>query len=206
MGYRTINIKPQETKTALVAELARVLGAELEWTVSGNNVVHESGMRFIFDAGSTNVSYGVGNGTVSNTSAVLGSFSTTENWILDIITSGSATAIGARTASTTAVKIATMIVENTAGGFTGIMSSSNSASIIKPTWASVKSANLTVNNSEGVATSLMLYPDIYGGCMFKDLYMVYSCPLSTTDKIMHVGGTSFRYIGVNGNYGFALAV
>lgn len=206
MGYRSINIKSQETTEALAAEFARKLGAELGWTVSGNSVVHESGIRFTFTANTQTVEYGIGNGTVYYGNGNTTSFNVSANWILDIITSESTTAIGVRNASSTVVRINAMVAENTAGEFTGIIPGTSSASLIKPTWNITKTANMVSNNSEGLATSLMLYPDIYAGCMFKNLYMVYSCPLTSTDKIMHIGGTDFRYIGNSGSYGFALAV
>lgn len=206
MGYRSINIKSQETTEALAAEFARKLGAELGWTVSGNSVVHESGIRFTFTANAQTVEYGIGNGTKYYGNGNTTSFNVSANWILDIITSESTTAIGVRNASSTVVRLNAIVAENMAGEFTAILPGTSSAALLKPTWDIVKSANLVTNNSEGLATSLMLYPDIYAGCMFKNLYMVYSCPLSGTDKIMHIGGIDFRYIGSTGNYGFALAV
>ncbi len=205
MGYKTINIKPQETKESLASELARALGDELGWTVSENEVISESGMRFIFNVAAS-ISCAVGNGIATASCAASGSFSTSENWIIDVVTSAATTAIGVRSASTAAAKIGAIIARNTSGGFAGIITSTNTPTIIKPSWSTNKTVNVPSNTAEGMATSLVLYPDVYGGCMFEDLYMVYSCPLNTTDKVIHIDGKNFRYIGVSGSYGFALAV
>lgn len=73
--------------------------------------------------------------------------------------------------------------------------------------AEVSGRNLPRNSSAGTSTSIVRAPDIWGGCMFNDLYILYSCPHLTCDMVFYLDGEYYRYIsGTNYYAGFAIKV
>ncbi len=60
-------------------------------------------------------------------------------------------------------------------------------------------------NTDSTKLSIMKAPDIYGGCMFKDLYIIGANPYSATGMIMAIDGKQYMQISA-GQTGFAVEI
>ena len=214
MAYiNSIEIPPQESIEALAAAMAEALAGALGWTKSGGDVTKPgTGMRFAFVAENYAVSLYVANAncrTSTSSSNTTGGFSTSSTYYVDYISTESSVAAGIRPAGA-AIIMTNVIAENTAGEnkTIEIHTATGNYSILAylaENYSSAKTIYLPINTREECATSIVKMPDIFGGCMFRDLYIELSCPYQSSDKVYYIGGKYFRHIGL-GKGGFALPV
>ena len=210
MAYiNSIEIPPQESAEALAAAMADALAGGLGWTQSGNDVIKtETGLRFAFLA-PAGIKLAVGNAAAyidSNNSIV---FSAASTYYVDYIRTDSAVAAGIRVAGGTIV-LANIIAENTAGEHKaiGVMSLNGNTTVLyylAEDYTNSKTMFLPLNTSADCATSIVKMPDIFGGCMFRDLYIELSCPYRAKDKVYYIGGKYYRHVGLEQG-GLALPV
>lgn len=214
MAYiNSIEITPQESAAALAAAMAESLANALGWTLSGNNVIKPgTGMRFAFVAENGWVSLYVANAnywTSVSSSNTTGGFNTASTYFVDYIRTESTVAAGIRPAGKV-IKMTNIIAENTVGESKAIeihTATGSTATLVylAENYSSAKTFYLPCNTSEESATAIVKMPDIFGGCMFRDLYAELSCPYKSSDKVYYIGGKYYRHIGW-GNGGFALPV
>lgn len=201
----TITIAKQETAAAMVEAMASALGEALGWTVDGGSVwqsAEKTGLRFYFWYSGSIIYLAVGNENGSsywgNTGTI--AFRTSEHYCVNYIKSTNIIVVGAN-GYNAAPRLSAIIAQNADGDWKGITNGSYYAADS----LSVKSIPIAYSNAAGISTSLVKCPDFWGGCMFKELYMVLSCPSTDIDKVLYIDGKYFRYIGYNA-FGYAVEV
>ncbi len=205
--YRSIIIEPQESASALAEAAAQALGSALGWMVSGSNVWQkEDGLRIRFyEPTSGNIAIAVGNQYVLANNGAM-AFNSAKNYCIDYIKTEHTVAVGIRQENG-AICMPTIIAENALGEFKALMCTISSAAFcyyIDENSTTAKQNNMTITTTAGVSTALVRCPDIWGGCLFADLYQLVSCPFSGTDKAFVIGGKTYRFASGSPTVGFAL--
>lgn len=203
--FRSIVIEPTESTQALAVACAAVVAQAFGWTASGGSVWQkEDGLRFAFTRNDSVVGIAVGN---KNTYSVGNNvaFSSGDYYRVDLIKTTDSFAVGIRKENG-AIAIPAIISKNARGEYKAVItpSGSNAALYLDESFSTTKVFALTISNTAGVSTSIVRAPDIWGGCMFNDLYMMVSCPYSSTDKSFIISGRTFRFLSGAGGIGFAL--
>lgn len=208
LTINTINIAPQETISALDTAMTTALGEALNWEHDEYSVWYpESGLCFRFNTNSNNIALGVGGGgayEVPFANRQIVAFDSTKAYCMDYLQNDNFVALGIRKADDI-VCIPTMILKNELNEIRAIMPDCTSARLFYfiqdgISTTEIKTIDLPTNNSK-CATSILKLPDIYSGTMFKDVYIEYSCPYLSTDKMYYIGGKYYRHIGFGGKYG-----
>lgn len=207
MAYiNTLTIQPQASVADVAAAMAQALSDALGWELKENNDVIKPGtpMRFCFSTSGGYITVGVNNG-VALCSTVTVQFRTTAPYCIDYISTNSTVALGVRYSEEPA-KLVHIIAEN-AQGVSKCLSaySSSTAYYQSPDINGKYGMGLDHTHDSRCSTSVVLCPDVYGGCMFKDLYIELSCPYGNTDRVYFIGGKYYRYVGT-GSGGFAVPV
>lgn len=210
MAYiNSILIEPQESAAELAAAAAAALAKVLGWTLDGSDVWQnedKSGIRLGFFNSSSGVYSRIGNSAVS-----VGYHNT--YWYSDkyyrlyYYSTGSTTVYGISDESS-AVRLSNILAKNSAGEFKALQAyGSTTFYEVGKDDVVLREFDLPQNNKAGVSTSIVRAPDIWGGCMFEDLYILYSCPDLTADMVFYLDGKYYRYIcGTNYYAGFAIRV
>ena len=209
----TITIEPQEDASSLAAAMASALANALGWDLQDDGVtLFKTGtsLGFYFYVSSSTVRLSIANSTaVGNTAGAAVSYTADYYYYVDyVVTSSGTVAYGARR-SDGSPGLYCMIAPNTAAEDVAIQVATNTAYLLRETDAAYKSHVLsTYVSTSGCGTSIVKYPDVFGSCMFKDVYYMMSCPYTgTTDKVFYIGGKYHRYAGSGSAYGgFALPV
>lgn len=224
----SIVIEPQDSaielaKAATMA-LAGVLGWSADLTSSQNAFVWQksdnSGVHIGFSTGATGTTLGsyiytnVGNSTLSNTNtSFYTAWATGTYYRLYYCKTSNSIAYGLCKDGDTPV-LATICAKNTDGTYkvlqntTTASTSTGSAKFwyIGEEDVTAKSYYVPNNIAAGVSTSIVKAPDIWGGCMFADLFVLFSCPTVNNDMVLYIDGEYYRSLSFGNNCGFALKV
>lgn len=205
----TITIAPQESADDLAAAFAAALGTALGWTVDGTSVWQDKtkdGLRFYFGASSNNsVDFYTANSSKTDKTGNYAKWSADTYYYLDYYNTGHTVAAGIRTASGMIV-LGGLIAKNTLGAWRAFCAYATTAVYLDSVLSASYTWTLACNASSNACTSIVKCPDIWGGCMFEDLYLMISCPQNSTDKVFYLNGQYYRYVGVRGTEGFAIPV
>lgn len=208
MAYiNTLTIPPQESTDALAEAMAQALGNALGWTVDGTSVWQDEskdGLRFCFAVQSNYIYVGIGNGVTTQSSERV-IHSNNVSFCVDYVKTSNTVVIGARTAGS-AIALWALIAKNAAGVYKAIHTYSNVQYWLAKDWATIKSFGAMSNSLPEMSTSIVRCPDVFGGCMFEDLYLILSCPCTLTDNVFFIGGKYYRRIGTYNSAGFAIPV
>lgn len=203
---KTLIIEPQENAAELARAMAAALAKALNWTLDEDKqsvCKPDSLLRFFFYISSSYVGCVPlnKNSLNINSNGILWEANT--SYCVDYVRTDHSVAVGCRN-YTNAVGMDTIISENTLGEDVGFKLYSSSFQIIR-SYNDKRIVSMVCLSDTTAGTSLVKYPDIYGGCMFSDLYLMMSCPNKSSDKVFYIGGRYFRFIG-NSYGGFALPV
>lgn len=200
---KTISIGIQESAVELASAFAAALAAEIGWTADGATVKKDGvPVYFTFDVSNTNIHTRVSNGYVSE-GATTSSFSAAKSYELYVVkTSAGTVAVGTRESGGIPCLTA-IIAPNTSGDYVGLAQATTSS----PSWSTIRGTDtakrnhtFVLNNGEGVSTSIDKMPDIWSDAMYKDLYMIVSCPFRSTDLVFFIGEKYYRGIGASNSY------
>ena len=213
-NVNTIKIAPQASLAELDAAMTQALGEALGWSYDEYSVWYpESNLCFRFNTGASDIGLGVagpGAYEVPYANRQIVAFYTTTSYCVDYIKSDNFVAAGIRE-SDDVLGLAAVIAKNELNQVRALMPNFKAAQAYyfesgNNSGSEIKYIDLPVNTSK-CATSILKLPDIYSGTMFKDIYIEYSCPYVSTDKMYYIGGGYYRHIGSGGNYGgFAIPV
>lgn len=208
MAYiNTIQLEPQESAQALAEAMAQALGKALKWTVDGTSVwAPGGGIAIQFRVNSTSVAPGVRNSAVSSDGDVSLPWSAGKYFCVDYVWTGSTLAAGIRLADSP-IDLTVVIAKNTSGAYKGLAIFSNNLRYLAEGFTVAKTSTGFTVSVAGVSTSIVKFPDMWGGCMFTDLYFVMSCPAaSQTDLVFFIGGKYYRRVGTSQSLCFAVPV
>ncbi len=208
MAYiNTIQLEPQESAQALAEAMAQALGKALKWTVEGTAVwAPGSGVAVQFRVSSSSVATGIKNTITSADGSAALSWAAGRYYCVDYVQTGSTLAAGIRLADSP-ILLDTIIAMNTVGEYKGIALYSNNLRQLAEGYTAAKSSNGFTVSAAGASTSIVRFPDMWGGCMFTDLYFVMSCPAaSQTDLVFYIGGKYYRRIGAAVSLALAVPV
>ena len=207
MAYiNTINIAPQEDSQALADAIISALSTALGWTVDGMNIWKpDSGLGLRFSLGGTGsvqvyVSICCSNYYLDWSYQYRIEWASGVSYCVDYINTGNTVVVGYRRADSM-IYLPVCVAANELGGYKAIQIYGNSLYFLASDYSAVKKLNLQQNYIAGCATSIMRLPDVFSGTMFKDLYLEFSCPYNSTDKVYYIGGKYYRHIGTGGQYG-----
>ncbi len=208
MAYiNTIQLEPQESAQALAEAMAQALGKALKWTVDGTSVwAPGGGIAIQFCVNSTSVKTGIRNSITQREGDNALVWAASQYTCVDYVWTGSTLAVGIRAAGSSIV-LSGMIAKNTSGAYKALVSYSNTMLYIAEGFPSYKSSNGFTNGAAGISTSIVKFPDMWGGCMFIDLYYMMSCPVSAqSDLVFFIGGKHYRRVGISQSLCFAVPV
>ncbi|MCM1276791.1 MAG: hypothetical protein NC299_15765 [Lachnospiraceae bacterium] len=222
MYFKTISIGKQGSRNDLAKAFAAALAEELGWEQSSStsDVQYvrkpnsEAYFAFCADGSVVWVVSDIGGIAAKSSSSIHNTVPWTSNntYCLDIAFGKASVAVGIRK-SDSALKLTTIIAENEKGEDKAIDYHSNSSSGAYPYdyyadgFVEGKEYRLTANRDADTGVSLVKAPDIYGGCVFKDLYIVCSTPFSGTNQTFCIDGKYYRYVsGDVKDGGFAIRV
>lgn len=197
---KTIAIDKQESALDLAQAFGAALANEIGWiaenTSTGATVKKEGiNIYFKFRGAGSYVYLGVSNGYAiieSNST----SYTADATYNLYVLKSPQGSIAVGHGKTTTGVNLINIIAQNEAGEYVGM--SFPSSNIAVP---SIRGVNMTSKDimtsiipisGSGVCTSIVKLPDIWGACMFNDLYAVLSCPYESTDRVFYIGGKYYR--------------
>lgn len=207
MAYiNTINIAPQEDSQALADAIISALSTALGWTVNGMNIWKpDSGLGLHFSLGGVNnvkvyMSICCSNCYLTISYQYELDWASGVSYCVDYINTGNTVAVGYRRADSM-IYLPVCIAANELGGYKAIQLYGSALYCLASDYSNEKQFYLPQNNIDGCATSIMRLPDIFSGTMFKDLYLEFSCPYNSTDKVYYIGGKYYRHIGTGGQYG-----
>lgn len=198
---KTIYIDKQESAAALTSAFAAALAEEIGWTADGVNVKKDNvNIYFKFALSGTTVTLKVTNG-YADSSAGYVSYADAATYRLNISqTAAGSIAVGIGKNNDIA-KLDTIIAQNTAGEYVGIAFSSSSTATIRGVETGTRTqSSISPFNGDGISTSIIKMPDVWGAAMYKDLYLIFSCPFRSADLTFYIGGKNYRAIGTNPNY------
>lgn len=200
---KTIHIDKQESAAALASAFASALAASLGWTVDGTAVKKDDipvYFEFYSQTGNTNVYTRVSNGYVSEGAGSV-TFSAAKSYELYVAKSPSgAVTVGTRDSGGTPCLTA-IIAQNTADEYVGITFSSNTTITIRGIETKARTLiTKTPFSGDDINTSIMKMPDIWGAAMYKDLYLIFSCPFKSTNLALYIDGKNYRAIGADSAY------
>lgn len=204
----TVTIAPQESAAALAQALSDAVGTALGWTTDGLSSWQDEskdGLRALFTVSGAVIKAMGANATITPSNALALGYTANTSYCVDYIKMDDIIAVGVRKADA-AVNLPVVFAKNTGGEWKAITVYNNlSAYYIAKSYSAAKSVTLTIVSDTTASTSVALMPDIFGGCLFSNLYLMISCPYDGTDKLFSMGGKTFRYIGT-GKAGFAAVV
>ncbi len=203
----TVTVAPQESATALAQALSDAVGTALGWTTDELSVWQDEskdGLRVLFAASGATIRAMGANATVISTSASALSYTANTSYCVDYIKMDDIIAVGVRKADA-AVNLSVVFAKNSDSDWKAITIYNSNAYYIAKSYSVTKPITLTIVSDTTASTSVALMPDIFGGCLFNNLYLMISCPYDSTDKVFVMGGKTFRYIGA-GKVGFAAVV
>jgi len=204
---KTIAIDKQESAVGLAQAFGAALANELGWTVENTSdgaTVKKEGINIYFKfrgSGST-VYLGVSNGYAVIESGGT-SYAADATYNLYVLKSAEGTIAVGHGKTTTYVNLINIIAQNEAGEYVGIAlapSSAASRAIRGLDTAGKSEITIMPISDSGVCTSVVKYPDIWGACMFKDLYAVVSCPYKSVDCVFYLGGKYYRVCKASESY------
>lgn len=215
---KSIRIPIQENRTELAKAFAAALANEIGWTVTSEDqlTVEKSGIdiKFRFNlTGSTSVAVCSQNsaGTLAGSSdSAAATWSSSDEYYLDISQSAAGTiAVGVRKTTVDSVRLPTVIAQNTNGIYVGGFVSGTTFSTVRGNENARRTLNLVrCENNSTIPTVLRRYADIWGGCAFKDLYTVDSCPNAYYGMAMYLDGKIFRTLSdkTTNSYNYLIAI
>ena len=211
----TITIPPQESAAALAQAMTTALGTALSWTADVDNSSVwqiQSGLRFVFYCTTNYVYIYATNSIVSYSQMDVSNrveFYGGMSYCIDYIKTDDIVVAGIRPTGG-GIGLGAFIAKNTNGewkSFTLYTGSTTGVNIYysATTYTSPKEWHAEAISNSAASTSLVRYPDPFGGCMFNNLYVMISCPSNLNDKVFYIGGKYFRFVGL-GYSGFAVQV
>ncbi len=204
----TITIAPQESADDLAAAFAAALGGALGWMVDGTSVWQDKtkdGLRFFFRCNSSYIYACIGNSLVTYESGNRLSWAANTYYYLEYYNAGNTVAMGIHGVNGS-IALCSLIAKNTLGAWKAMCCYSNVVYYLDSVLSSSYSWSPYIIRASNACTSIVKFPDPWGGCMFQDLYLMISCPYDANDKVFYLNGQYYRYVGVSGTYGFAIPV
>ncbi len=197
---KTIAIDKQESAVGLAQAFSAALANELGWiaenTTDGATLKKEGiNIYFKFRGWNSSVYLGVSNGYAIIESGST-SYTADATYNLYVLKSPQGSIAVGHGKTTTGVNLINIIAQNEAGEYVGMALPSSNVAVPSIRGIDTTSKNIMTSinpiSDSGVCTSIVKLPDIWGACMFNDLYAVLSCPYESTDRVFYIGGKCYR--------------
>lgn len=196
---QTIEIGDFETAQVLAEEVAAKLADAIGWKVENGTSVKKDGINiyFVVTVSGNYVYMGVSNGYTSmrgypSVAAGENKF----NRLYITRTAGDTIAVGLSNSQSGIPCLDTLIARNVNGDYIGLLVSNYDITSVRGTYTTtMRQAYFGTVVANNISTSICKMPDVYGDCMFADLYMLMSCPYVSSAFVYPIDGKNYRFFG-----------
>lgn len=209
---QTIEIGDFETAQALAEDVASKLADAIGWTVVDGTKVKKDGINIYFFTSTSGygVFLNVSNGytSIKSNLSFMSAGENKFNRLYITRTAGDTIAIGMSNGQNGILRFEILIARNTNGEYVGLsVSNGNSIMGVRGTYTStMEHLKIGTIVSANISTSICKAPDVYGNCMFADLYMLTSCPYISGAFIYPIDGKNYRFLGSTSSGNAHLAI